>query len=142
MFGNFAVRRQKKMAWTWVEIGKEEAEQKGRPFIKLKNEGDTIIGKYLGIETVPNNIPGKSGTKEVFRLLTKDTRDSTGKATLEMLLDPNHDLGRRMRAATVGDLLRITRTGTLDTGQINPMVTYKVEREVEVAAPTPSDVPF
>jgi hypothetical protein len=110
----------------WVEIGSEEAAVAPKPFAKFKQLGDAVQGKYLGTETVPQTLPGRSGTKEVYRLLTVDPRD-TGKA-LEILVDPNPDLKKRMSVARVGDILRITRVGEMNVNQPSPMIVFKVER--------------
>jgi hypothetical protein len=91
--------------WTTVQ---DEAQ------IKFDADGDVFTG-ILNSMDVNGNIPQAHFT---------GTGDYKGENYFNNL---GRDLERKLNKVPLGSEVRITRTGTLDTGQESPMVTYGVD---------------
>jgi hypothetical protein len=82
--------------------------------IKFDADGDVFTG-VLNEVGVNGTIPQAHFT---------GTRDYKGE---NYFTNMGRDLERKLTKVPVGSEVRITRTGTLDTGQETPMTTYKVD---------------
>jgi hypothetical protein len=91
--------------------------------IKFDTDGDVFTG-VLNSMDVNGSIPQAHFT---------GTGEYKGE---EYFTNLGRDLQRKLEKVLLGSEVRITRTGTLDTGQSTPMTTYKVDHRPPSATAT------
>lgn len=91
----------------WTQVAEETQ-------LKFTADGDVFTGRFNGLD-MAGNIPQAHFT---------GTRDYAGE---EYFTNAGRDLVRKLEKVPHGAEVRITRTGTLDTGQPTPMMVFKVD---------------
>lgn len=101
--------------------------ESGTP-IKFNKVGDTFTGRYLGSSVIAFDDNGTPKTFNQHQFVNEDSGEVfTLNGGYKLDLGFLGDTEKQVAGIPVGKVVRITHTGTVDTGQPAPMKDYKIE---------------